>query len=436
VKLVVNCENMLFQRPDDAIHRGLDKQAELDLATPGTFISNFEPLDVTQAQSLVDRIVEFDRYTEPMKRLLLDFVANPRTGYVVSSAHPRLVDGKPSKNPRYLQRRPDLVNARATYLAEIGTRLDRRIPSDAPVWYPVHAVLPGMRNNPPEPAIGLPPLAVFSPIHYLDVPELFMGFIASLTGKSPSTTGFGSEGALTKGPFNALWPVVDLNNALTAAILTEYPAFITAAGHVGPRYRVDHDITMIVPEVWCRMQPAERDPKFLIERGYLEKLEDFDHKGERVSASILGYRITGLFADHFLGRIFETPDAIFTDDLLRPETQDLPVFVAGVRAIVAGYREAARLYFDDGSIRAACPPLCALLHIMAHGHYEGRGLGDPEIRAMFSREALLASDWYHERLRTKQQRDMALLKNDPRVVSASYLEELVGTIGADPFHNQ
>ena len=31
-----------------------------------------------------------------------------------------------------------------------------------------------------------------------------MDFICSLTGKSPSTTGAGSEGALTKGPFNAL----------------------------------------------------------------------------------------------------------------------------------------------------------------------------------------------------------------------------------------
>ncbi len=31
-----------------------------------------------------------------------------RPGYVVCSAYPRLVDGKPSKNPRYLQIRPDL----------------------------------------------------------------------------------------------------------------------------------------------------------------------------------------------------------------------------------------------------------------------------------------------------------------------------------------
>ena len=60
-------------------------------------------------------------------------------------------------------------------------------------------MLPGRRNNPPDPKTGVPPLAVYNPIHYQELPELFMDFICSLTGKSPSTTGFGSEGALTKG---------------------------------------------------------------------------------------------------------------------------------------------------------------------------------------------------------------------------------------------
>ncbi len=54
-------------------------------------------------------------------------------------------------------------------------------------------------------------------------------------------------------------------------------------------------------------------------------------------------------------------------------------------------------YFQDGSIEAACPPLRALLHIMAFGEYEGRGIDDPAIRGLFSREALLASDWYQRR---------------------------------------
>jgi hypothetical protein len=39
-KIVTNCEAYLFQRPDDAIHRGFDLQAEIDISTPGTFLSN------------------------------------------------------------------------------------------------------------------------------------------------------------------------------------------------------------------------------------------------------------------------------------------------------------------------------------------------------------------------------------------------------------
>jgi hypothetical protein len=55
------------------------------------------------------------------------------------------------------------------------------------VLNPVHAVLPGRRNNPADGVMR--PLAVFGPIHYQELPELFMDFVASLTGKSPSTTG-------------------------------------------------------------------------------------------------------------------------------------------------------------------------------------------------------------------------------------------------------
>ena len=58
-----------------------------------------------------------------------------------------------------------------------------------------------------------------------------MDFIASLTGKSPSTTGAGSEGALTKGPFNALPAIIDLNNALVSYLVTGYDGFTTAAGN-------------------------------------------------------------------------------------------------------------------------------------------------------------------------------------------------------------
>ncbi len=89
-----------------------------------------------------------------------------------------------------------------------------------------------------------------------------MDFVCSLTGKSPSTTGAGSEGALTKGPFNALVPTTDLNNALLGFILTGYAGFTTAAGYIGHKYKVDHDISLMMPELWSRLSPEERDPEF------------------------------------------------------------------------------------------------------------------------------------------------------------------------------
>jgi CHASE3 domain sensor protein len=86
----------------------------------------------------------------------------------------------------------------------------------------------------------------------------------------------------------------------------------------------------------------------------------------------------------------------------------------------------------------------------------------PRVREMFTRGSVLASDWYKERLRAKQERDIALWSRHiaaleafvsgpgsrqfdvrsrlaearaqmTRVSSVAYLAELVGTIGADPF---
>jgi len=48
-------------------------------------------------------------------------------------------------------------------------------------------------------------------------------------GTSPSTTGTAREGALTKGPFNALAATADLNNALVAMAATGYAAQSAAA---------------------------------------------------------------------------------------------------------------------------------------------------------------------------------------------------------------
>ena len=378
---------------------------------------------------------------------------------------PRIVDGKPTKNPRYLQNRPDLEDPRSVYLAQLGARFYRRLPLDAPVLKPVNSVLAGRRNNPPDEAAGIRALAVYNPIHYQELPELFMDFIASLTGKSPSTTGAGSEGALTKGPFNAILPIHDINAALVSFLLTNYHGFTSAAGHIGRKYRVDHDISLLVPEVWSRMFIPEREPDYLIKNGYLEKIEDFTHAGKLIEASRLGYRITESFVTTFFGRIFSAADTVFTGDMLRPELQSIDDFVDGLDNIIETQRRVALNYFADGSIDVACPPLKALLSLMAYGYYEGKTITDPSIRALFTRESLISSDWYQARLDAKAGVDQALwkrhlaylegfitkpnyqselkrLKIEERIAKAkdtlahvsspAYRNSLVGMIGADP----
>ena len=84
---------------------------------------------------------------------------------------------------------------------------------------------------------------------------------------------------------------------------------------------------------------------------------------------------------------------------------ECPVYcVAGnhdLKNISEAQKWVAEMYFKDGSINLACPPLKALLYIMAEGSYEGKGVENEEIRSMFSKDYLLSSDWYKERLLNK-----------------------------------
>jgi hypothetical protein len=133
--------------------------------------------------------------------------------------------------------------------------------------------------------------------------------------------------------------------------------------------------------------------------------------------------------------------------------------------IVETQQRVAKGYFADGSYQQACPPLQALLSIMTNGHYNGLDVHHPDIRRMFTRDYLLASDWYMRRLQTRQKRDAALWQRnvayvkrwiedhpDPRaqsrlqiqyrlavaqkqlarVQSDDYLRNLQGYMGADP----
>jgi hypothetical protein len=222
---------------------------------------------------------------------------------------------------------------------------------------------------------------------------------------------------------------------------------------------------MIIPEVWSRMDPHERDVKYLIEHDYLEPCQDFVHNGKNVLASRLGYRITQQFVSAFFGRVFDNPNGLFTDDLLRPELQDMVSFVDGIDNIVGTQKKIAEHYFADNSIEMACPPLRALLHIMKDGSFDGATASDPAFRAMFTAESIIKSDWYTKRLQTQAKVDENLWRKHhqyltgmidstgyvddvsrsniaakiktcermlAKITGAGYVKSLTGFIGADP----
>jgi hypothetical protein len=463
-KYVQNCEYRLFQRPDDAIHPGMDRQAEKDMSESNTFMSNYEPLPVEEARLMMQDAIDMGKYTPPMRHLIEKAAAREH-GWFACTSRPRMTDGKPNANVRYLQNRPDLVDTFSVYVSQMGLRLKRKIAVDEPLASPVDAVLIGRRNNPPDREAGIKPLAVYNPLHFQELPEAFMDFVASPTGKSPSTTGAGSEGALTKGPFNALWPTADLNAAMVSFILTDLKVFSTPAGHIGSKYKVDHDMSLLLPELWCRMSAEERDAARLIEGGYLTQVSDIKVKNKVIPAGRLGYRINTRFVHAFLGRIFSDPLAVFPEDMLRPELQGRQDFIDGVENIAEAQRAAAQFYFEDGSVDSACPPLKALLHIMAKGSFQGMTLRSPELRKMFSASEMLKSDWYRARLARQQDKDKVLWsrhkdylkafmdgegnraasnrlglsrrlavadKNLKTASGKAYLDSLTGTLGIDP----
>ena len=441
-KFVTNCESLLFQRPDDAIVRGYDKQTESDMsdAQADLFISNFQPLTPADARAMAADAPGLSRFTQPMQDLVARAAALPEAEdpaeetYWVSTADPRLVNGAPTKNPRYLQVRPDIANPKDVALADLTNHLFRDVPLDEALRHSVDVVAAGRRNNPPED--GVPPLCAYNPLHYMELPELFMEFISSMTGKSPSTTGAGSEGALTKAPFNALPAIYDLNAALLSYALSGYDGWLSSAGYIGPKVQVAHDISLLIPEIFSRMSAEERDAHRLVEGGYLERIEDFEYEGRTVQASRLGYRMNQAFASTFFGRIFLHPDVVFTEEMLRPELQDEAVFADSVDIIVTTHKVVAEHYRADGSIEWAVPPLRALLEIMIDGvSREGWNLASPEFRAQFERENILNSAWYSERLDAKAARDARQAQEAIEALARFYKgennEEVIERLGLD-----
>ena len=78
------------------------------MSKPGNFISNFEPLDRQKVGEIVEDVIGFEQFTEPMQERLSSFIEMSFPKHVVSSAHPRIVDGtnaqKYSLKPLFLSK--------------------------------------------------------------------------------------------------------------------------------------------------------------------------------------------------------------------------------------------------------------------------------------------------------------------------------------------
>ena len=201
--------------------------------------------------------------------------------------------------------------------------------------------------------------------------------------------------------------MIDLNAAFLSFALTGYDGWLSSAGVIGPLVRVDHDISLLVPEVFSRMTSGERDAASLIEEGCLEPVQDFEHNGETILASRLGYRMTPKFVSKYFGRIFLHPHVVFTEQMLKPELQDMDTFAEAMRTIITTHRRVAQTYIDDGTIALAVPPVRALLEVMATGvSSENLTLNDPAFRYGFTHESVLGSTWYADRLAAQRTSDM------------------------------
>ncbi len=94
--------------------------------------------------------------------------------------------------------------------------------------------------------------------------------------------------------------------------------------------------------------------------------------------------------------------------MLRSEQQDMDVFVSAMRTIVTTHERVAQTYIDDRTIALAVPPVRALLEVMATGTTAGGlTLTDPVFREAFTRESVLASTWYAERLESQRSTNIA-----------------------------
>ena len=488
-RIVQNMEFRFFNRTDGACIRGAELKAERDIAGQGNYLVNFEPLPLSYAEELASNKVEFVKYSKEQQGLILaarEAYRNGESGYFCASDLARIIGinektGKPirSPNPRYMEDDERLYSNKVDLLSEISTRLHRGIDLTKPVYYPVDVINPARRLNTTDITSDgktIPHIAIYPPIIIQDLPELMMDLIVSVTGKSPSTTGgLSSEGAGTKGPFNCMPAIHYLNNQLKEIALTGEPVITTAAERIGPHYKIGHDLSIIIKEVLARATAEELSR--MKELGYFELEPDIEVDGETIKGGTF-YGLTEMGMIRLFGHICLNPDKVFNDEQLHPWKQNVKLCAEGRTELARLRREVARKYFEDGSIGYACPPLKALLHIMAFDIYDSNNdhpsvstesvkwtLSSEDFRKLFTAEEILKSEWYtqslvesirldkervgnqrKELLRYLEDNKNMLLNSDlikyqdrlkrldlrlTRLNEANYMEHIYGSIGAD-----
>ena len=393
LKLAQNCEFRLFQRPDDAVHPGLDRQAEKDMASAGLFCSNFQPLD-RRRHARHPRGRRGPRRVHPADAGARGPERRSRTEGMVdllraAADHRR----KPTKNPRYPQLRPDMARPRDRYVAEMGARLSRRLPLSAPVHFPVIAVMSGRRNNPAEP--GMRRSACTGRSTTRSCPSCSWTTSARSRGRRRARRG-GLGGRAHQGAVQR--PRRDRRPEQRAGLLPPHRVrrvqlrrgIRGAALSGGPRHQ-PVDPGDLVPAL-----PHERDPRHLIEAGHLERLDGLRARREA------GAGEPARLADHGEVRAHVLRAGVRQSDrgVHRRHPQARAAGPGGVRRRRREHRgsaEARRACTSRTDDRGLPPTAPGADPHHAHGHFEGRDASDPAIRGMFTRESLLTSEWYAER---------------------------------------
>ena len=98
----------------------LTLSSKTDLGGEQVFVSNFKPIYEEEMKDLTERVDFYELFTPPIKNHMVRSLKEG--GVNMCSAKPRIWNGQQTKNPRYLQVRPDVARPRDKYLAQLGSK--------------------------------------------------------------------------------------------------------------------------------------------------------------------------------------------------------------------------------------------------------------------------------------------------------------------------